>query len=434
MSHAFADQVDATVSLEPAGSPLKVLYIDGVGPFGGASRSLYEALSAFPEGTVAPHFLMQHGTAMDFYGRRAVGIETVRGLPRFDHSRASWYHGVRWLVPIRELGYVPFGVAGLLRARKRWPDIDLIHANEICELPMALLAKKLFGVPLVVHVRSIQLTDRSYRRTRWYHRQLRDNVDKVVAIDENVRASLPRDADVQVIHNSFTPRYAAEPDHAYLAQFDKLRPNSLKVGFVGNLHRAKGVGELVQAARIVKDRGGDVQFLIVGGGTGEEKGLVHTVVKAVGLAQNMQGDFWQSVSEMGLADDVLALGPTTDIQRVYERMDVVAFPSYFDAPGRPVFEAAFSAVPAIVAVSHPRPDTLADRETGIAIPDPDPEKIADAVMYFERNRDEVRRMGENARRLAERNFSADRNARELLGVYRAVVQGKAGQCSAALPS
>ena len=414
-------------------SAIKVLYIDGVGPFGGASRSLFEAISAIPREEVEPYFLMQDGTARNFYERRAAAIETVRGLPRFDHSRASWYRGVRWLVPIREISYVPFGLAGLLKVRRRWPDIDLIHANEICELPMGLIAKRLFGVPLVVHVRSIQLTDRSLRRTRWYQRQLRDNVDQVIAIDENVRATLPADANVEVIHNSFTPRYAGEPDAEYFAQFDKLRPTSLKVGFVGNLHRSKGVGELVEAARIVKQRGGDVQFLIVGGGTSAEKGLVHGVVKAVGLAQNMQKEFWQLVAEKGVEDDVLALGPTTDIQRVYERMDVNAFPTHYDCPGRPVFDAAFSGVPSIVAVHNPRPDTLADGETGIAISEPTPEKIADAVMYFERNRDEIRRMGDNARRLAERNFNPQRNSKELLAVYKAVVRTGSAARSLALP-
>ena len=71
-------------------SAIKVLYIDGVGPFGGASRSLFEAISAIPREEVEPYFLMHDGTARNFYERRAAANETVRGLPRFDHYRASW--------------------------------------------------------------------------------------------------------------------------------------------------------------------------------------------------------------------------------------------------------------------------------------------------------------------------------------------------------
>ena len=70
--------------------PLKVLYIDGVGPFGGASRSLYEAMKAFPEGAVERYFVMQEGTAGEFYGRVAKGMITTRGITRFDNTRASW--------------------------------------------------------------------------------------------------------------------------------------------------------------------------------------------------------------------------------------------------------------------------------------------------------------------------------------------------------
>ena len=45
---------------------IRVLYIDGDGPFGGASRSLFEAVRALPDGTVAPYFVASRGTALDF--------------------------------------------------------------------------------------------------------------------------------------------------------------------------------------------------------------------------------------------------------------------------------------------------------------------------------------------------------------------------------
>ncbi|HWT29978.1 MAG TPA: glycosyltransferase family 4 protein [Croceibacterium sp.] len=400
---------------------MKVLYIGGVGPFGGASRSLYEAVGALPPGSVEPVFLMPRGTALDFYRRVASDTLAIRGVSRFDHTRAAHYRGVRWIVVLRELSNLPSMLLGLRRARRRWPDIDLIHVNEFTEIIPGLLAKRLFGVPLVVHVRSLVHTDAKMRRTRWLHKALAQ-ADAIVAIDETVRGSLPAELNVNVIHNSFTSNPTEKPDDRYLAQFDRLRPNALKVGFVGNLLRTKGIVELVRAARMVKDRGGDVQYIIIGGGIASERSITSEVARRLGLAQTAEEEVRRLIADLGLEQEVFLFGPTADIQRTYSKMDVLAFPSHLDSPGRPVFEAGFFGVPSIVAVRHPLPDTIIDKKTGIAIAEPHPVLIADAILEFERDRSEVRRMGDAARALAERNYLPELNATKLLQLYWRILE------------
>lgn len=401
--------------------PLRVLYIDGVGPFGGASRSLYEAMNAFPPDSVERFFVIQRGTVLDFYGRLGKDVIATRGLTRFDNSRASHYRGVRWIVPLRELAWLPFSILAMLKAKRRWGRVDLIHLNEISEILPGLMAKALFRAPMIVHTRSLQRADgETSKRSRLMYGMLRRYATAIVAIDEGVRATLPADLPVEVIHNSFTPEPSETLDEAYLAQLDALRPTSLKVGFVGNLHRHKGMAELFEAAKLVIAEGHDVQFIVVGGTTAEDKGLNWWILHKLGLAQNMQAELHQAVVDAGLEADFKLLGATKDIQRIYQRMDVITFPSYFDAPGRPVFEAAFYGVPSIVAVRNPRPDTVIDGETAIAIPEPDPRALADAIIHFARSRDEVRRMGANAKALAEKNFVPLKNAVKLLELYRRV--------------
>jgi glycosyltransferase involved in cell wall biosynthesis len=401
--------------------PLRVLYIDGVGPFGGASRSLYEAMNAFPPDSVERYFVIQRGTVIDFYGRLGKDVIATRGLTRFDNSRASHYRGVRWIVPLRELAWLPFSILAMLKAKRRWGRVDLIHLNEISEILPGLMAKALFRAPMIVHTRSLQRADgETSKRSRLMYGMLRRYATAIVAIDEGVRATLPADLPVEVIHNSFTPEPSETLDEAYLAQLDALRPTSLKVGFVGNLHRHKGMAELFEAAKLVIAEGYDVQFIVVGGTTAEDKGLNWWILHKLGLAQNMQAELHQAVVDAGLEADFKLLGATKDIQRIYQRMDVITFPSYFDAPGRPVFEAAFYGVPSIVAVRNPRPDTVIDGETAIAIPEPDPRALADAIIHFARSRDEVRRMGANAKVLAEKNFVPRKNAAKLLELYRRV--------------
>jgi glycosyltransferase involved in cell wall biosynthesis len=114
------------------------------------------------------------------------------------------------------------------------------------------------------------------------------------------------------------------------------------------------------------------------------------------------------------------LGFTSEIARAYQRMDVLCFPSHYDAPGRPIFEAAFLGVPSIVAVREPRPDTLVHGVTGLAVAPRAPLLLADAIESLARDHERCRAMGRAARQMAEENFSVQRNAQRLLQLYQRV--------------
>jgi glycosyltransferase involved in cell wall biosynthesis len=400
----------------------KILYIDGDGPFGGASRSLFEAVSAIPTGSVKPYFLATSGTALEFYRQVALDLIETRGMSKFDNTRFGHYRGVRWLILLRELFHFPFTIVALLKARKRWKHFDLIHVNEIVYIIPALLAKLLFRAPLVVHVRSLARNDKTSMRTRWINAALAHGADAVVTIDETVRDSLPRELPVDVIHNSFTAMRTPKPDLHFISRLTQLRPGSLKVGFVGNLHESKGLFDIFEAAKLINQVRRDVDFVIVGGVTLNDKGLKAWMLEHAGLAQNVQAELAARVESEGLSDCFHLMGATLDIKYVYDHFDILLFPSHFDAPGRPVFEAAFSSVPSIVAIKNPRSDTLVHGETGLAIEAKNPPKLAEAILYFAENRSEAQRMGNNAKKLAEFNFEPATNAHKLMAVYSRAIQ------------
>jgi glycosyltransferase involved in cell wall biosynthesis len=400
---------------------LNVLYLDGVGPFGGASRSLFEAVRALKNEGVKPYFLAANGTALDFYGQVAEELIATRGLTRFDNTHYSHYHGVRWLVLLREIFHLPFTLFAIRMAHRKWEGtIDIIHVNEVTEIIPGLLAKHLFKVPMVVHVRSPQWANQRAWRSRWVNGKLKSSADAVIAINETTRATLPKGLCVDVIQNSFTPKRSTDPDQIILAKLNKLRVSSLKVGFVGNVQVSKGILELVEAARILISKCIDVEFVIVGGHTRLDKGLKGWMLSKAGLVQDVVKELERRIEEYGLQNSFHLLGATSDIQCVYERLDVITFPSHFDAPGRPVFEAAFSAVPSIVCVSNPFPDTLVHNVTGLAIPARDPLALSEAIWHFEKNRHEVKRMGSQAQKLAIDNFDPLVNASRLYEIYKRV--------------
>jgi glycosyltransferase involved in cell wall biosynthesis len=159
----------------------------------------------------------------------------------------------------------------------------------------------------------------------------------------------------------------------------------------------------------------------VGASTRSDRGIKAWLLSRLGLAQEVESSLLDQIAAAGLSDSFHLLGYTRDVQSVFHRTDVLCFPSHLDAPGRSVFEAAFSSIPSIVAVNTPRPDTLVPGETGLAVPGKSPDKLAEAIIYFADHPEEIRRMGANARKLAERNFTPVTNAEQLLAVYRRIL-------------
>jgi glycosyltransferase involved in cell wall biosynthesis len=395
---------------------MKVLFIDAAGPFGGAGRSLFELMRELKkQHNLDVKIVMQQGTARHFYEQVTSDIITVPGLTRFDNTRLTSYKGIRWLVIIREFYNLPYSIYAIIKAKILWKEVDLIHVNEITDIIPAIFAKYLFNAPLIVHVRSLQRIDKRSLRSRWLNSQLA-KVGGIIAIDNNVKATLPSNLKVSVINNSFSI-YHEEREQTLEKKLKNLNPSTLKVGFVGNLHYMKGIFEILEAISILRKREIEIECIIAGGETRSDSKILKYILKRFGLAQNMASETLKLINDFGISDFVHLLGPVKDISSVYNYLDVILFPTYYDAPGRPVFEAAFFSVPSIVCVVNPFPDTFVNGETGISIPPKNPRKLAEAIMYFYENREEALRMGANAKDLANKNFVSEKNAQKVYSLY-----------------
>lgn len=387
-----------------------ILYLHHYGAFGGASRSLLELIRAFPRGRVDPHVLAPGGQVLELFRGDRIPVLAARRVALFDNTRYGHYRGLRWLILARELLALPWTLLALRRARAQWPHIELIHVNEITLLPSALLARWVFKVPLVIHVRAVQSV-RPTLRTRSVSRLLRRVAARIIAIDLIVRDSLPADLPVDIVHNSLALP-AAQPQSGSQAA---ARP--FTIAMVGTLMRAKGCFDFVRAAAICKSRGLNVRFLLVGASARSATGLRQLVARVLGVSQEIEPALRAYIAANALEQIVELQGFRMDIDQVYRSIDAVCFPSYFDAPGRPIFEAALFGVPSVAAISAPRPDMFVPGETGVAVPAGNPDALADAIESLARDPAKCRRLGEQARRLALANCDPQSNAERVLTIY-----------------
>ena len=200
-------------------------------------------------------------------------------------------------------------------------------------------------------------------------------------------------------------------------------PDRMKIGSFGYLRRQKGWPEILQALRILVDRGIGAHVIFVGGGIRSPEafaGVRGAALRAVGVP-NEERDFKALVQELDLAGFV-TLVPFVDDPASYMRsVDIVVSPNQGVGLGRPVLEAAGYGKAVIAAGSERGAGLLVDGRTGILLPTADPLALAGAI--GELAADPARRaaLGAAAGAYAAHAFSPHTAAAAVEAVYDHVV-------------
>lgn len=391
---------------------MRVLFLHPAAAFGGASKSLIELFGCLRAYGVKGTVLSPSGTVCQAFIQAGMDVRAVKGLSQFDNTRYGYYRRLRWIILLRELFLLPFSLIALWRLRHE--RFDVLHLNEVTLLPLGILAKLLLRIPMVVHVRSLQRPPRQGVRTRLVSAVLQRFADAVVPIDHTVAATLSNDLPLRIVHNGLSI------DGPLNERSPRDRDKPVRVGFVGGLIPLKGVYELVEAMRVLRDRQVRIECWIAGENARDLSGPKAWVLRKLGFAHDVRSDLECFIVKHGLQSHVRLMGFVDDVRQLYPQLDILCFPSHLDAAGRPVFEAAFYSIPSVVAVANPVPDAIIHEVTGLAIPRSDPELLANALQRLAGDDKFRLTLGRQARRWAEDNFAIEVNARLMYQIYQDV--------------
>ncbi len=337
--------------------PISVLYIHHSGYFGGASRSLLEMIEAFPDKEVEPFLLTQTGQVGAIFRERGIDVIKTVGISQFDHTRYGHYRSFRWLILLREIFYFPFTVLAIIKARLKWKNIEIIHINEVTNIPSIILVKLFFKCPIFIHVRSVQQNEDCFYRKKLVIWTL-GLAKKIIAIDLRVRNSLPIEHEVHIIHNGLNKI-------AKYFQKGNFKKEVMTIAFIGSLSKMKGIYELLEAAKLCAERKVNVKILIVGEKPKKASGVKSYIFCKLNYTSNVS-DFCENfITKNSLGDFIDFCGFTLEIEDILNDTDVVCFPSHLNAVGRPVIEAALHKLPSIVAIDDEEDDMIFHQKTFI---------------------------------------------------------------------
>ncbi|AHK80440.1 glycosyl transferase family 1 [Ectothiorhodospira haloalkaliphila] len=178
------------------------------------------------------------------------------------------------------------------------------------------------------------------------------------------------------------------------------------IAFAARLLKDKGLVEFIDAARILKRRGIDARFWVIG----ERDPGNHAT------ATEQELEFWRTE---GI---VQFLGYRRDVPDLFRQAHIICLPSYREGLPKVLVEGA-AAGRAVVTTNVPGcRDAIEPDRTGLLVPVRDTEKLADALQRLIQNPDERRAMGRAGRDLAEREFEIGKIVGAHLDIYHELLQ------------
>jgi colanic acid/amylovoran biosynthesis glycosyltransferase len=194
-------------------------------------------------------------------------------------------------------------------------------------------------------------------------------------------------------------------------QLPPFDPERRKIVCVARLEEKKGHGDLVEACRLLRERGSTVHATIVGGGPEMER-------------------LRSQIAAAGLGDLVELAGPQTSerVQQYLASAGVFVLPSVVtrsgNAEGIPValMEAMAAGVPVVSTAITGIPELVVDGVTGLLVEQRDPQALADAIERLMDDPALRKRLRDAAFQKVRDEFEIGANAIEIGRHFAGVIQ------------
>lgn len=361
----------------------------------GPGASTHDALASIPDLTILPLDL----------GRPLTG---ARGTARM----LALLHNVRGGASLARLALIC-----------RREHIDVIHVTERPRDGLfGLILARLAGSACLIHGHTSYYPHDSSPLGNWVLRQ----ADGVIGVSRFTAQTYVRDAGlpadrVFAVHNAvdselFRPDV---PEAERLAMRARLGvPAGVPlIGCVGRLSRWKDQSSLLDALVAVRREVPDTWLVLAG----------HTTDVAPDGLGDYKDYLIRRIAALGLEDAVRFAGflPQHEMPGLYAALDVLAHPSVEEPFGLVLVEAMACARPVVAVGEGGVPEIISDGVDGLLVPREQPAALAAALVRVLRDPALAEQLAHSGRARARDTFSPQRQAAEVMAVYRRVVATRA---------
>ena len=339
----------------------------------------------------------------DVFDKQLICTQALGALPEKLEAAGCKIHTVGQFRGIRDRA--PYQKAYAIARRYR-PDI--IHGAVYEGVALAAVVGRLARCPVIIGEETDRPVYRSWKGHALF-RSLAAMTHHMVAVSGGVASYLvdtirvPRTRVTTILNGVQRPPPVADESARALRRSYGWRDDHLVVGSVGRMRdRQKRFSDLIDAFGRFVEGAPEARLLLVGKGPD-------------------QAQLVQQVRDAGLADRVAFAGYQGDPSVHYAAMDIFALPSAHEAFGLVFVEAMYAGLATIGTHVGGIPDIIVPEQTGLLIDPFRPDQLASSLARLRDDPELRQRLGKAGRRRAEQNFSAERYARDVHGLYQTLL-------------
>lgn len=282
--------------------------------------------------------------------------------------------------------------------------IDIIHSHTIVN--DALTAKSIGNIPKIQteHSSGFLVAMEEGKHKRLY-KWLLSHADHVIGTSQEladtiIKLSITHDKTSFISNGIDIERFNPRVEGGEIREKYKIKPEEKVILCPRRLELKNGVYYLIRAMPHIIQQSSNVRCLIVGDGL-EMARLKQEVIKLV------------------VADSAIFAGrvPNSEMPKYYAASDIVVLPSLREATSIAGLEAMATGKPLVGTNVGGIPQIIADGKTGILVPPRNPEELAYAIVALLNDDGKRAKMGLNARKRTEREFSWQIIARQTQNLY-----------------
>lgn len=291
------------------------------------------------------------------------------------------------------------------------------HALYICFAPAGgayfrdsvyVLIAKLFRVPVVIHLHGCGLPRMRQSRLPVAFQKAVFANQSVILLGGSLRPELDGlDCSSSIIPNCLDHASFADPPTS-----DWVPSQQVRLLWLSNLFRAKGIETLIAACQKLRERDFDFELTIAGA----EGDICAT--RLIELFAHYE-----------VMDAARYIGPVDDNGKAnaLSNANLFVFPSHYANEAQPlvVLEAMAAGVPVISSDIATLPEFVRDGETGFLCPPQNPTALADAIIRATQHPDKTTRMRNAAYEFCKAHFNQDRFATQITSLMREVIESDA---------
>jgi glycosyltransferase involved in cell wall biosynthesis len=306
--------------------------------------------------------------------------------------------------------------AKLIRQLKRIIDennIDIVHSQGARSDFFARLAGRLAGVSanvctIAMPVEGFDVSQLRKRVYRFLDRFSERYVDRFIVVSGVLKKHLIQqrkiapDRVVRIYNGVELDQYRPGKDRSGLYKIWGIPDSATVIGCFGRMVWQKGFDYLLQAVPHIFKNNNNVTFLIVGDGP-------------------LRVDLEKLASELNISEQVIFTGFRSDIHHLISAVDILVIPSIQEGFPMITLEAMAMAKPIVATKIEGIVEQIIDGESGYLVSPRDPMAICEAVIELSHNRQLALKLGLEARRRVEKEFSVQKMISETEKVYESIL-------------